>query len=239
MQTLNQIAENIAYKLGDQFNHTLRESIKLTILDYRSKFIRDDLDRNYLSEIHFVQTGILKLKVVNLLEEFKTDYSCISVICSDVQSQETYKVLVSDTIPIPIRLKNSNRSPFLYLGRKDGSKNFTYTTLDKFPYIRSLPYSSSTIYYTIINNKIYIINNLAKCDINQTLRICDILLKGIFEDPRDFYNACENNDTFIDDMPFPISRDMLMQASQAILKGEYPLVPKDGEQINIKPDDNE
>ena len=31
--TLNQIAEDGAYKLGDQFNATLRESIKHTILE--------------------------------------------------------------------------------------------------------------------------------------------------------------------------------------------------------------
>ena len=30
--TLNQIAEDIAYKLGDQFNHTLNESIKHTLI---------------------------------------------------------------------------------------------------------------------------------------------------------------------------------------------------------------
>ena len=34
MDTLNAIAENIAYQLGDQFNMTLRESIKDTIIIY-------------------------------------------------------------------------------------------------------------------------------------------------------------------------------------------------------------
>ena len=43
---LNAIAEDVAYKLGDQFNMTLKESIKHTIVYYRSKFMRDDIDRN-------------------------------------------------------------------------------------------------------------------------------------------------------------------------------------------------
>ena len=94
------------------------------------------------------------------------------------------------------------------------------------------------IYYTIINNYLYIINNLNECDINRSLKICKVLIKDVFENPRDLYNACSNSDKFIDDMPFPIGLDMLLQISNGIIKGEYPLIPKDGEQINIKPDGN-
>lgn len=240
MQTLNQIAENIAYKLGDQFNHTLNESIKATILDYRAKFIRDDLDRNPLSDVHFSQVGTLQFEVVNLLTEFGADYSCLNLICSDVALREEYRILKSKKqVPLPIRTKSAGRNPFSFVGRVDGSKSFIYTTLDKFPYVKALKYSSTVIYYTVINGYLYIINNLDQCDINESLKICNVMVKGVFEDPSDFYNACENGDTFIDDMPFPISKDMLVNLSNAILKGEYPLKPKDGEEVNIKPDDNE
>ena len=240
MQSLNQIAENIAFKLGDQFNHTLKESIKDTVINYRAKFIRDDLDRNFLSEVHFSQAGAIQFEVVNLLDAFKADFTNISAICGDSILQERYQVLRSTKdIPTPIRTKSSGKNPFNYVGRLDGSKKFVYTTLDAFPYLKTLPYSLHTIYYTIINNRIYIINNLTQCDINATLNITNLLIKGVLENPREFYNACDNGDTFIDDMNFPIGRDMLMQVSQAILKGEYPLVPKDGQEINIKPDDND
>ena len=239
MQTLNAIAENIAYKLGDQFNDTLKQSIKETVLDYRAKYIRDDADRNALSDVHFSQVGVIQFETVNILQEFGADFSCISAICDDVHLQAHYRVLKSKKpIPTPVRLKQANRSPFMYVGRVDGSKMFTYTTLEKFPYIRTLPYSLRTIYYTVINNYIYILNNLSQCDVNETLNLCNIMFKGVFEDPREFYNACENGDSFVDDLPFPIGKDMLMSLTNAILKGEYPLVPKDGEQINIKPDDN-
>jgi len=57
---LNQIAENIAYKLGGQFNQTLKESIKDTLIVYRAKYIRDDLARNSISYHDFVQIFTLK-----------------------------------------------------------------------------------------------------------------------------------------------------------------------------------
>lgn len=237
MTTLNEIAENIAYKLGDQFNHTLKESIKDTLINYRAKFIRDDLDKNSTSDVHFHQVGTIQFEVINLLTAFNADYSSVTSVCTDVLLQENYKVLRSiQDIPTPLRSKASSRIPFSYLGRVDGSKNFIYTTLDKYVYIKTLPYSLNTIYYTIINSKVYILNNLSKCDVNDTLGICNVLFKGIFENPRDFYDVCNNTDIFIDDLPFPIGRDMLMSISNNILKGEYPLVNKDGKEVHIKKD---
>jgi len=239
MKTLNQIAEQNAYRLGDQFNSTLQESLKLTILNYRAKFIRDDLDRNFLSDIHFTQTGTVQFKVVNLLTEFGADYSAITSICPDVLDQDKYKVLKSTTpVPVPVRLKSSGNSLYSFIGSPDGRKRFILTTLDKFYYYRNLPYNDKTIYYIVLNGSIYIINNLTECDINVSLNIANVLIKGVFETPSDFYDACINSGNFADDEEFPIGRDMLMQIESLILK-EYPVKPKDGEQINIKPDDND
>ena len=237
MQTLNQIAENIAYKLGDQFNMTLRESLKDTILNYRAKFIRDDLDRNSLSDIHFVQTLNIQFEEVDLLNEFGANFEIVSAICDDVSIQSKYKVLRSkNLIPTPVRTKIASRNPFVYFGRLEGSKAFTYTRLDMFRYIRLQPYNHHTIYYTVLNNWIYILNSLIECDITNSLGIHNAMLRSIFEDPREAYTACSDRNKFMDDRPFPIGRDMLMQITNGILKGEYPLVPKDGEIVNIKPD---
>lgn len=240
MSTLNSIAENIAFKLGGQFNNTLKESIKETVLDYRAKFIRDDLAKNAASDMHIMQTGAVMFKKVNLLSEFTTDYGYVTAICPEILEQERYEILRSiEPLPVPIRKKNSTQSGFYFLGRIDGSKRFVLTTLDKFPYYKSLRYNEHTIYYIILNQYVYIINNLDKCDINLSLKIINLMVKDAFEDPREFYNACDNGDTFIDDMPFPMGRDMVLQISNGILKGEYPLKAKDGEQVNINPDGNE
>lgn len=239
MATLNQIAEDVAYKLGDQFNSTLRNSIKESLIDLRAKFLRDDADRNFVSNVHSSQALALQFEEVNLLQEFHADFTCISAICPDVVMQDKYVVLKSTkSIPTPIRFKSSGRSPFMYIGSVDGVKPFTYTTLDKFPYVRTLPYSLHTIFYIIYNDYLYIINNLAKCDINESLRICNVLIQGVFEDPRDFYNSCNNGNKFVDDMEFPIGRDMLVQIKDTAI-GLYRQKPKDGEQVNIKPDDND
>ncbi len=240
MASLNQIAENIAYKLGDQYNSTLQESIKETVLNYRAKFIRDDLDRNFLSDIHFSQAGTVQFDLVNLLTEFGADYSVITAICPDVLDQDKYQVLKSKTeVPVPVRVKSSGNSLYNFIGSTDGRKRFILTNLDKFYYYIHLPYNLHTIYYVVLNKHIYIINNLNECDINKSLNVANVLIKGIFEDPSDFYNACKDNISFADDDSFPIGRDMLMQIENNILKGEYPLKPKDGEQVNIKPDDND
>lgn len=239
MTTLNQIAENIAFKLNDQFNATLKESIKDTLINYRAKLLRDDLDRNFISLGHFGQTVIVPFEVVSLLDAFQVNLDCISAICGDVELQSKYQVLKSkNKLPLPLRRKNV-RSFYSYLGRADGSKNFTYVELDAFPYIKTLPYNSRTIYYTFVDGYLYIINNLDSCDINNTLSLCKVRIRDIFENPRDLYNPCIDGTRFVDDSIFPVSRDMLVNMSNAIVKGEYPLVPKDGQQINIKPDDND
>ena len=242
--TLNLIAENIAFKFGKQFDQTLIESIKDTVLNYRAKFIRDDLERNSLSEIHFSQVLTISFKEVNLMTEFNADFNSISAICDDVLTQDKYKILKSNIkVPLPIRGKSSGKNPFYYLGSVDGMKQFVFTSLDKYPYYKTLPYNIKTVYYTIINGYIYILNNLDSCintnSIVNGLEICNAMIKGIFENPQEAYTLCSDKSLFPDDRPFPISKDMLMQLSNAILKGEYPLVPKDGQQINIKPDDND
>lgn len=240
MTTLNQRAEQLAFKLGDQFNSTLQESIKLTILTYRAKFIRDDLDRNFSSDIHFNQTGVLQFEVVDLLKEFGADYSNISAICDDLLEQDKYKILKSiNKVPVPIRTKSSGNSLYSFIGSINGRKRFVYTTLEKFYYYKYLSYNNLTIYYTTINGKIYILNNLDECDINESLGISNVLIRDVFEYPSDFYNACVDGDKFADDMDFPIGLDMMMQIENGILKGEYPLVPRDGQTVNIKPDDND
>lgn len=237
MNTLNKIAENIAFKLGDQFNITLRESIKNTVLDYRAKFIRDDADRNFISDVHLSQTMNIEFDVVNLLQEFGANFDIVNSICADTEVLQEYKVLRSKKlVPLPVRVKSGRRSPYQYLGRITGEKGFTYVDIEQYYYIRNTRYNAKTIYYTIINGRIYIINNLKECDINNSLEIANAMIKGVFEDPREAYSICSDKTTKLDDRLFPIPSDMLMQISNGILRGEYGIKPSDGETVNIKPD---
>lgn len=241
MKSLNTIAEDIAFKLGDQFNNTLKESIKLTLLDYRAKYLRDDIDRNYISLNHFTQTMTINFKKVNILEEFKgNEPNClVSLYPSNINAEE-YKILKSEKpVPSAIRTKTSYSNPYIFFGSKTGRVNFIYTTLDSYYYIREINGLKNKVYYTIINNHIYILNNLTILDDEQeinTNNLCSALLTGIFEDPREAYKICSDNNKFIDDNPFPIGLDMLASIRNLILKGEYPLIPTDGQEVNIKKD---
>ena len=73
MKSINQISEEIAYELGDQFNMTLRESIKNSVVDYRAKLLRDDIDRNFVSLGLYGQTITMLfdflIKALNLGKE--------------------------------------------------------------------------------------------------------------------------------------------------------------------------
>lgn len=238
MKSLNAIAENIAYKLGDQFNDTLKESIKQTIIGYRAKYIRDSLERGYLSELHFTQTLTVGFEKINLLEEFNVYPDCFNALIDSDEPPEEYTILKSiEEIPIPVRLKKSNMFPFIFVGNAIGTSAFVYTTLEKYQFLKDLKYQERVIYYIYHNKHIYIINNINECDINNTLEnICKLIVRGIFENPSEAYGKCLEDGMFPDDRDFPCGADVVMMISNGILKGEYPLVPKDGEVVNIQRD---
>ena len=71
-----------------------------------------------------------------------------------------------------------------------------------------------------------------------SLEICNVLIEGIFVDPREVYKLCDDN-TFIDDREFPIAEDLLMYIVNNIVTKEYPLKRADGEVINIQKDDKD
>lgn len=226
---LNEIAENIAYKLGDQFNHTLRESIKHTLIYYRSKYLRDDLDRNFLSYTDYLQTVTLELEKVNILNEFNASLCKSSGICTPYIDIKKYKILKTK-IPVPktIRFKSFGRVNYKYVGNVLHSKPFYFTTFEELKYRKSLPYQNNNIYYTIKNEHLFILNNL---------EICDVLIEGAFANPIDAFKSCKYG-KFKDDNIFPIPEDMLVSISNNIVNKEYKLI-KDGEVINIQKDDRD
>jgi hypothetical protein len=225
--TLNQRAEAIAYKLGDQFNFTLRESIKDTLIYYRAKYIKDDLDKNFLSHIDYLQTFTMKLKEVDILEEFDASLCKVASNCLSSLDRERFKMLRTvDKIPKPVRIKSWGKMSYKFVGTVDHIIPFEFTTLEEYQYKKELPFQDKQIAYTFINGYIYIINNL---------ELCDLLLDGIFANPRDIYSLC-SEEGFTDDNDFPIAMDMMLSMEKSIVSGEYPLVNKDGQQINLQAD---
>ena len=213
MVTLNSIAEDIAYDLGDQFNMTLRESIKNSIIDYRALFIRQDLENNPLSYTDYLQSFCIALEKVNKSE------------CTGVETNE--RVLRSiEKIPKPLRVKNNGRINFKFVGSVDRSIALTFETGYGMQFMQYLDFQEEVIYYTIINEHLVVLNNL---------KLCKLLIEEIVADPRDIKD-CDFPDTFPDDVSFPISEDMLVKI-KSLIKREKRGETKDGQEVTINKDD--
>ena len=240
MDTLNAIAENIAYQLGDQFNMTLRESIKDTIIIYRSKMLRDSDTRNFDDMALFAQNLSVPLIKVDLYKEFGIGVAkqALSFLNVNLDSTITYEVLrTKEKVPTPFRGKLSHREPFRFVGAFDGSVLFHYTTIGTFKYDSILPNRQHVIFYIYMNGYIYIINNLKDCDITNSLDIKELFISSIFDNPRTAYKICDDPSIKIDDRPFPMSGDLLSSIYNMVKKGEFvPGYTKDGQSINLKPD---
>jgi len=213
MPTLNSISENIAFTLGEQFNVTLKESIKDSIIDYRAMFIRQDLERNTMSYTDYLQSFCIELEKVN-----KSECSLVNVNEEVLKSKQK--------VPKPLRLKNNGRSNFKYVGSVTRSDILTFATAQELQYMEHLSFQDNVIYYTIINGYLYVLNNL---------KLCKLLIEAIIADPRQIEN-CDTPDIFPDDIEFPIPEDMLVSIKQTIIKS-YPQYIKDGQTVNIAKDD--
>jgi len=211
--TLNDIVENIAYSLGDQFNDTLRQALKHTVIIYRAKLIKDELDRNFMSYPDYLQYFYAKLIKID-----KTPYC------------DTCKLLRTETrIAKPLRIKGLGKAPYKFVGQVDSGESFVYSQFEEFKYLQHLKYQHNTIYYTWSDGYIYILNNL---------RLCNIKVESIFSDPRDINISCEDSKTiFADDREFPISEALLVIIRKGIISGEFQIIG-DGEEITLKNDNN-
>ena len=211
MATLNSIAENIAFSLGQQFNETLKQSIKDSVIDYRALLIRQDLDNNPLSYTDYLQSFCIELEEVD-----KSECPGLALNCSVLRSKEI--------IPKPLRIKYNGRINFKYVGSIDRSKTLTFATGQELKYVLGLPFQESVIYYTMVNGKLIVLNNL---------NLCKLLIEEVIADPR-LIQDCDHPDTFPDDIEFPIPEDFLVKVKQFI-KQEYNQQITDGAEITIEP----
>jgi len=210
--TLNEISENIAFALGDQFNDTLKQAIKHTVIVYRAKLIRDDINRNFISHTDYFQSFVSPLEEINLVEG----------------DDSTKMLRTVNKIPTPLFLPYGKTS-FKFVGQVDGGASFVYAHIEEYKFLKDLQYQHNVIYYTWENNYIYILNNL---------KLCAIRISGIFTDPRDINLSCEEKQyMFTDDKEFPIAAHLLVTIEKGIINGDFPVIT-DGKEVNINPDKN-
>ena len=207
MASLNNIAENIAFNQGEQFNDTLKQSIKDSIVEHRAMLLRQDLDNNPLSFMDYLQSFVVELKEV-------------------ARAGGGFELRSIQPVPLPLRIKNNGRSNFKFVGSIDRSVSFTFEHVQAYKYMCHLPLQSDTIYYTYINGHLIV---------QGTLRPCKILVEGVLADPR-LVKDCNFPHTFPDDLEFPIPVDMIVKL-KTFIKREYLSNPTDGKEIQIEQDD--
>lgn len=214
MATLNGIAENIAFIRGEQFNETLKQSIKDSIIEYRAMLIRQDIERNSISYTDYLQTVCVSFEKVNKSE-------CPELPVCGAVLRSTEKVCK------PVRFKNNGRVNFKFVGSVNRIKSFTFASTFEMNVLDSLPFQKNVIYYTYLKERLYILNNL---------KLKKALLEYVVADPRKIQD-CDTPDVFPDDREFPVPEDMLVRIKDMVRK-EYPMKIKDGEEVNIAKDDN-
>lgn len=213
MASLNNIAENIAFSLNEQFNHTLKESVKNSIIDYRALLIRQDLEKNAISYTDYLQSYCVQLELVNRSE-------CPQLAVGD------FVLKSKEKIAKPIRLKTNGRSNFKFVGSVDRRKSFTFATGHEEYFLSALPFQKNVVYYTYLNGYLYVLNNI---------KLCKVLLEYVVANPT-LIEDCDN--VFTDDRDFPIGEDML-SAIKKMIKRDYEGRIQDGEEVNIQKDVND
>lgn len=152
---LEQLTDIIAIELKDPNNNTLKEVIRNLIISNRSKLIRDE----YHKTREFPQGAIISANCIPLVEVPSTECCNIDLGCTILRT--SYK------IPRPIEVKDTNN--FNYVGSINHmSKNateFGFIRPEQINRLFTRKFTSKKIFYSWLNDYIYIINNAALEDI--------------------------------------------------------------------------
>lgn len=207
MISINNIAENIAFSIGEQFNDTLKEAIKNSIVDYRALLIKQDLQRNTLSYTDYLQ----QINIEFILQDF-----------------EGRPLLISkQKIPRPLKQTTNGRINYNFVGSKDRRTVYTFATMQEFQYMGHLPLQKNTFYYTTLNDKILLLNNL---------KPCKLVVEEVVANPREI-DDCDS-ELLPDDLSFNLPTDMIADIKK-IIRREYQAPSKDGQEVNIDKDDRD
>lgn len=208
MASLNQLVSEMAHSVGRPNNHSLRENIKLLILQTRNEVIR----RSY--ENHSYVDRVLTQRF---------NVSLVDVNDGDIIVPEKYKNIAIATIkrtyqPVPRPVRLTNNLPFDRVSTIGFKYNreipFVKETTARF--VSSVPGLCSSTVYDYINGYIYLFPANGK-DISFTR----IVIEGAFENPTPIEienGTVDSWDGLMDDNEFLLSEDMIGQIKEIIYK---------------------
>lgn len=196
--SLNELAEILAERTDRQFDTPFNEEMKVAIGYWRSRLLRDALEKNKKDRMYFRQYFEVPLIKVNI---------------SELQGFPNYPVLRTEcSIPDPVR---ANGIAFDYIGSPDKLSNFKLFT-EQHELIPALDaqYTGKRPKGLWLNGFIYIFNSLD---------LPYLGVSGVFDDPQAvsaFKCNCGCDTCFDDDSPYPISGDIQQRIIQAIMSTE-------------------
>lgn len=226
METLNMIADDIAYKLGRPYDAIFKESIKRTVKHWRVTLIRQDMLKNKRIFEDYLTSVTFELERVDLVKDLGIEICC-GLISPELDTESEYIAYkVKGVVPKVIRNRVNTKDGFSFVGNAIRTERFLYTHLQHLKRDKSLPLSGTRTFYVHINSDYYVIPS-------STNSYCDITFEGVLENPEEACTDC--GDTFPDDREFKIPGDMLTIIKDSVIRGAYPLMNVDTKLTEVKP----
>lgn len=149
MPTLTEEKDSIAYYVGKPNDNILKEAIKYSILNNLAILLRREYDKNK----RFRNSALYTLNCVDLEQVNSTDCCSIDLGCKILKT--------SIKIPRPVIVKDL--PDFNYVGGIDLNKarRIDYIMPSEIEWFKHRTYTKDFVYYTYMNDYIYIFNTLA------------------------------------------------------------------------------
>ena len=201
MATINEMATLIAEQLERELDYTFTEMLKVRIKYWRSRLLRDSINKKPADRMYFVQSLTLPMELKNTID-------CgIPLDCPSMTTK--------DPVPVPLR---ANGILFDYVGSVDGRHPFTYATQYSLPYRKHDKYASVSGMedYVYTNQHIVLPGNT----VTPWIRV-----DGIFEDPEKVAalncGGAAGEDCVFDESEYPVNGDTAQLIVQYILQVDF------------------
>ncbi len=206
--TLATLRDSKAQEWGDPNNFALRKRIELAIIPARATIIQRRYDQTKVFPQSLIQT--VRCKEVIQVDEIEC--------CTGSTGYKT--VRTKNKVPRPLIVKDE--SHFTYIGSSNLFDSFDYVPSSELNGIRHRKFTDRNIFYTYMDNYIYIINAKA---------LKQLAVRAVFENPlavRDF-GECGEDECFL-------NGDLIIEES--LVEGINGLLELRRTKI-INPDDSE
>lgn len=216
MATFNELAVLIAEPLKRHLDEPFKAQLKARIKYWRSKLLRDTLNRNPKDRAFFIQYITVPMEQALAVE-------CgIALDCRLTRSKVELPTLV-----------RANNVLFDYVGAADGSNPFKYVPRYLLSYYLAATYAPLvSTYYAYENSRILTPKSPA---------LKYVMVGGIFDDPEEAHRLqCgSGEDCNFDEAEYPVSGELAQQIVQYILQVDFQRADPSDDKTEVHVDDKD